>query len=162
DRFETFGYSLQRCDGTSFSRQFRPVFGQFRDVPVDRPAAAAAIIAEDRLDLLIDTTGHTGINCLPILAHRPAPVQAHYLGYGLPSGADYVDFLITDRRFLPPEWARFCSERLIYLPDSFMATAEAPFAPTQPTRAEEGLPERGLVLANFNHPCKLEPRMFGV
>src|SRR5262249_17802115 len=90
------------------------------------------------------------------------PVQAHYLGYGLTSGADYVDFLITDRRFLPPEWAGFCSERLIYLPDSFMATAQAPFAPTQPNRAEEGLPEHGLVLANFNHPCKLEPRMFGV
>jgi predicted O-linked N-acetylglucosamine transferase (SPINDLY family) len=161
-RFEPIGYSVQPCDGSSFSRDFRPAFDSFRDLPLGAPAQAAAIIAADKLDLLIDTTGHTSVNCLDILAHRPAPVQAHYLGYGLTSGAEFVDYLITDRHFMPPEWARFCSERLVYLPDSFMATAKPPPAPGNVTRASEGLPEQALVLANFNHPCKLEPRMFGV
>lgn len=160
DRFETIGYSVQRCDGTTFSRDFRRAFDCFRDVPIDKPDEAADAIAADGVHMLIDTTGHTGISCLSILARRPAPVQAHYLGYGLTSGAEYVDYLITDPRFIPPEWGGYCSERLVYLPDSFMATTRAPFAPGTTSRTEEGLPEQGLVLANFNHPCKLEPRIF--
>jgi len=161
DRFETFGYSVQPCDGATFSRHFRPAFDTFRDIPLDDAAASAEIINRDGIDILIDTTGHTGINVLAVLAHRPAPVQAHYLGYGLTTGADYVDYLITDPRFMPPEWAGFCSERLVYMPDSFMATTRASFAPEPASRAAQGLPESGLVLANFNHPCKLEPRMVG-
>jgi protein O-GlcNAc transferase len=162
NRFEAIGYSLQRCDDTSFSQRFRPVFDTFKDLPLFEPDRAAEIVAADRLDILIDTTGHTGISCLPLLAQRPAPVQAHYLGYGLTSGADYVDYLVTDPQFMPPEWAQYCSERLVYMPDSFMATTRAPFAPAATSRAAEGLPEDALVLANFNHPCKLEPRMFSL
>jgi len=161
-RFQVFGYSVQRCEGSTFSTHFRRAFDGFRDLPIDDAAEAATIIARDEIDILVDTTGHTGVSCLPILAHRAAPVQAHYLGYGLTTGADYVDYLITDARFMPPEWARYCSERLVYLPDSFMATARGSFGREPIDRASQDLSDDALVLANFNHPCKLEPRMFGV
>ena len=161
-RFEVMGYSMRGCDGTPFCRGFRASFDRMTDVPRTQPAQAAATIREDQVDILVDTTGHTGINALPILARRPAPVQAHYLGYGLTSGADFVDYLITDRNFLGPGGEAFISEAPVFLPNSFMATMRAPIAVEQPSRAKEGLPETGVVFANFNHPCKLDPVTFAL
>jgi predicted O-linked N-acetylglucosamine transferase (SPINDLY family) len=77
-------------------------------------------------------------------------VQAHYLGYGATIGADYIPWLITDPVHTPPELAPFCSERLVYLPHSFMAASPAMVDAGAVTRAAEGLPEDALVVANFN------------
>ena len=38
-----------------------------------------------------------------ILALRPAPVQAVYLGYPGSSGADYIDYIVLDKVVSPPE-----------------------------------------------------------
>jgi len=161
-RFEVFGYSLCACDGSPTSVGLRGCFDRFTDVIRQPPEQAAAQLHADGIDLLIDTTGHTNINWLAVLALRPAPVQVHYLGYSLTSGADYVDYLISDRNFIPPSLQGECSEAPVYLPDSFMATARMPIDPERPSRAAAGLPETGVVFANFNQPMKLEPVIFGV
>ncbi|MBM3508777.1 MAG: tetratricopeptide repeat protein [Alphaproteobacteria bacterium] len=161
DRFEIFGYSIQPQGPQEFSRAYRAAFDRFADVSVKTAAASAARIHAGGLDLLIDVTGHTATSCLPIMAFRPAPVQAHFLGYSITTGADYIDYLITDRRYIPPALAPHCSETLVYMPDTFMATVEAPSEGPLPTRTELGLPDDAVVFCNFNHPCKFEPVVFG-
>jgi protein O-GlcNAc transferase len=158
--FEVFGYSRRDCNGSAFSRQFRASFDHMADLAQARAPHGAETIRRDAIDILIDTTGHTGLNGLAILAHRPAAIQAHYLGYGLTSGAEFVDYLITDRTFLGPEGERHISEAPVFLPHSFMATMRAPIAVDRSSRAEEGLPAEGVVFANFNHPCKIDPSTF--
>lgn len=162
ERFEVFGYSLMACDGVPFSVAFRKRFDHFTDLVKLDPAIAAARLHADGIDILIDTTGHTSVNYLEVLALQPAPIQVHYLGYSLTTGSDFVQYLITDRRFMPPEWQRYCTEELVYLPDSFMATVRAEISPAPVSRAEFGLPEEGFVFANFNHPCKFEPGIFDI
>jgi len=161
-QFEVFGYSLRACDGSDFSRHFRARFDHVRDLGRGQATQSAASIQADGIDVLIDTTGHTGLNGLDVLAHRPAPVQAHYLGYGLTSGAAFVDYLITDRRFLGPDGEAHIAEAPVFLPHSFMATMRAPIALEAPDRRAEGLPETGVVFANFNHPCKIDPATFAL
>ena len=78
-------------------------------------AQAAARIREERIDVLIDTTGHTS-NCrLGIFAHRAAPVQCSYIGYWSTTGLTEMDWYITDENY-----ARGCDshfvERLWKLP----------------------------------------------
>jgi protein O-GlcNAc transferase len=161
-RFAVTGYSRRTCEGTAFSREFRASFERMVDIGTGAAGAAAELIRGDDIDILIDTTGHTAINGLDVLSCRPARIQAHYLGYGLTTGADYVDYLITDRRFLGPGGEAFISEAPVFLPHSFMATMRAPIAVADTDRAAEGLPERGVVFANFNHPCKLDPATFAL
>src|SRR5690606_25668454 len=103
----------------------------------------------------------TPINCLPIMSLRPAPVQAHAVGFGLSTGADYIDYLISDRTFMPPEAQAFCTERLVYMPDCFLPAFLRPAEAGGDKRAEHGLPEHGVVFMNFNEAVKFEPRMFG-
>jgi protein O-GlcNAc transferase len=62
-------------------------------------ALAAARIREERIDVLVDTTGHTS-NChLGIFAHRAAPVQCSYIGYWGTTGLTEMDWYITDEGY---------------------------------------------------------------
>ena len=158
---EIFGYALQPDNDTPFSREYRAAFEHFTDLSNLPPREAARLIHDDRIQVLIDVSGHTNISCLPVLAHRPAPVQAHYLGYSITTGADFVDFLITDHHFMPPELAATNTERCVYLPDSFMIAPPLEESTRPAGRAAEGLPQDALVMANFSHPCKFEPEVFG-
>jgi predicted O-linked N-acetylglucosamine transferase (SPINDLY family) len=99
---------------------------------------------------------------LEIFAMRPAPVQAHYLGFTSTVGAQFLDYLLTDARLAPPDHRPHYTESLVLLPDSFMAGRRVPIPVEQPTRADEGLPEAGFVFANFNNHYKFDPHMFAV
>ena len=160
DRFEVFGYSVRPSDGGDFSDNYRAAFDHFRDLPETAPYLAAQIINEDAIDVLIDVTGLTSINCMPISSFRPAPVQMHGYGYSITTGADYIDYLITDRTYIPDEWEAVGPEKLLYLPNTFMPTKRPSRMGKAITRAQAGLPEDAVVFSNFNHPCKFEPKLF--
>ena len=123
--FEWFGYSLNTPDGDSVASQFENEFDSFADISAMALRDAAIRINDDGIDVLVDLAGHTRDSRLEIFALRPAPVQAHYLGYGSTVGADFMPWLITDPVHTPPELAPHCSEALVYLPDSFMAATRA-------------------------------------
>lgn len=161
DRFEVCGYCIQKCDGSDFDRDYRAAFDVFGDIHQSALKAGAQQIERDRIDVLIDVTGHTATNCMELMAWRPAPVQAHFLGYSITTGAGFIDYLITDRVFMPPDRGGCCSEKLVYMPDSFLVAPRAPIAAGPIERRDVGLPEDAFVFANFNHPCKFEPIIFG-
>jgi len=58
---------------------------------------AAKRIRSERIDILMDTTGHTAGGRLGILAHRAAPVQCTYAGYWSTTGLTEMDWYFGDR-----------------------------------------------------------------
>ncbi|MFN3075890.1 MAG: tetratricopeptide repeat protein [Alphaproteobacteria bacterium] len=73
-------------------------------------------IQSDRIDILIDASGHTGHNRLVALARKPAPIQAHWLGYGFTSGMESMDYFITDPYAVRPDEERWFTETVWRLP----------------------------------------------
>ena len=57
---------------------------------------AAARVRADEIDILVDLAGHTQNNCLPVLAHRPAPVQVTGIGYFNTTGLPAIDYMLSD------------------------------------------------------------------
>jgi protein O-GlcNAc transferase len=77
----------------------------------------ADVIRADGIDVLIDLGGHTDSSRLSVLARRPAPVQASYLGYPATTGMPEVDYRITDAIADPPGMTDdFHTEKLFRLP----------------------------------------------
>jgi protein O-GlcNAc transferase len=117
-----------------------------------------AILRADEPDLLLDLSGHTGRNRLPLFARRLAPVQVSYLGYPNTTGLAEMDFRLTDPLADPPGLTdRWHTERLVRLPVcawAYRPPAAAPetVAPSAPCAS------RGPVFGSFNNPAKLSDR----
>lgn len=88
----------------------------WREVRSLKDEELARQIYEDQIDILVDLSGHTGGNRLPVFARRPAPVQMTWLGYVVTTGMDSIDYIFTDRYYTPDKEAEaFYSEKPVYL-----------------------------------------------
>ena len=70
-------------------------------------SCAADRIRDEKIDVLLDTTGHTFGGRLGIIAHRAAPVQCTSIGYWSTTGLSEMDWIIADPFFLPSMEAHF-------------------------------------------------------
>ena len=127
-----------------------------------RPRSVAQMLREWEIDIAVDLGGHT-FGARPwVLAHRPAPVQAKYMGYPGTSGSDFIDYIVADRMVVPPDQDRFFSEKIAALPTTLWVTDTKREVAPPPARAEAGLPETGFVFCCFNHNWKITPPLFDI
>lgn len=102
---------------------WRPIAG----VPDEQVARQ---IGDDRLDVLIDLSGHTAGNRLLVLARRPAPVQALLFGYPNTTGMRAVDYRVSDAVSDPEGMTEHLyAERPLRLPEVpwvYVPPADAP------------------------------------
>ena len=74
------------------------------------------IIKANRIDVLIDLSGHTAGGRPDVFSHRVAPVQMTYLGYPNTTGLPTMDFRIGDDMADLAEFNNQNSEKLLRLP----------------------------------------------
>ncbi len=151
--FATFCYSDSTTDDDynrkikEQSRYWRPIYGLDSGV-------VTQMIAADKIDILIELSGHTANNRLPVVAQKPAPVQFSWLGYPASTGIANGTFRLTDNITVPEEFDEHYSETLTYLETPFLC-----YAP--PPEARDLLPEKtpgasdNIVFASFNNAAKI-------
>ncbi|HVE50760.1 MAG TPA: tetratricopeptide repeat protein [Casimicrobiaceae bacterium] len=113
-RFELVCYAAHPVSGLTAERICNAV-DLWRHLPAD-DEKAAALIASDDCDLLIDLAGHSPGNRLPLLARKPARVIACWLDWFDTTGVDAIDYLIGDAVHTPIAHADRFTERLALTP----------------------------------------------
>ena len=161
EKFKINCYSYGPDDHSNYRKQILNQSDQFIDIRKQSHIEAARRIYEEEVDILVDLKGHTRGSRLGILACRPAPVQVHYLGYPGSTGADFIDYLITDEIVTPKDHAAYYSEKLVYLPHCYQVNDDQQeIADRNWSRKALGLPDKGFVFSSFNLPYKIDQIMF--
>jgi protein O-GlcNAc transferase len=117
--FELWAYSSHaRTDAVT--AELRGHFEHWHDISSLDALAAAELMREHRIDILVDLTMHMSVTQLPIFACKPAPVQIAWLAYPGTTGLATVDYRVTDRHLDPPDLpAQPYAERSLVLPETF-------------------------------------------
>lgn len=116
---------------------------------------AAAQIAADGIDILVDVNGHTRDARLGVFARRPAPIIVNWLGYPGTMGSPYHHYIVADEHVIPPEMESYYSERVLRLPCYQPNDRKRVVDAKRPTRTEMGLPEDAFVFCCFNAAHKV-------
>ena len=112
---------------------------------------AARVVADQRLDVLVELGGFTGESRLGIVVERPAPVQLSYLGYPAPTYLEAIDGWIGDAVLFSQLEAEDRRQALLEVNGGYMA-----FAPGElPVPARCNAPR--FRFGSFNHARKLTP-----
>src|SRR5262249_24965716 len=82
--------------------------------------AAAQRIRNDAIDVLIDASGHSTHNRLPLFAWKPAPVRVTWPGYFASTGVRAIDYILGDAHVLPEGEEAHFVEKPWRLPDSYL------------------------------------------
>jgi predicted O-linked N-acetylglucosamine transferase (SPINDLY family) len=137
----------------SVNRRLRGYFKCWHPVSTLSDVDLTAKIRDDRIDILIDLSGHTALNRLRVLARKPAPIQVSWIGYPGTTGLRCIDYYLADRHWLPPgQFGAHFTEKLVYLP------ATAPFQPHAASPAVNTLPALAtgsLTFGSFNRISKI-------
>ena len=134
------------------TERIRSLADQWRPLTGLDDAAAAELIRQDGIDVLVDMTGHTAGSRLLTFARRPAPVQiAYLLGHGYTTGLAAMDAFIADDMLVPAGAEALFSERVIRL-----ARLPLAYAPPDAMPAVAPLPAPGNGCISFGYFGRLE------
>ncbi len=161
-RFQVIGISTGPRDDSAIRARLMTGFDRFHDFAALNSEGIARRLREMEIDLAIDLGGHTGQARPQIFAHRPAPVQAGWLGFPGTSGAGFMDYLIADLVVAPLEHQPFFSEQLVHLPHTYFPTDPQREIGIVPSRAACGLPPDTFVFCAFNNNWKITRPVFAV
>ena len=159
-RFEITAFSLRPKTPSLFRQRLESAFDRFLDVSDTPPHEIALLARRYGIDIAVDLNGYTDGARLGIWAHRAAPIQITYLGYPGTLGASYYDYLIADPTVIPSEHQSHYSEKIVYLPHSYLPNDSKREIDVTPTREREDLPVDRFVFCCFNNTYKITPEVF--
>jgi predicted O-linked N-acetylglucosamine transferase (SPINDLY family) len=140
------------CAPDHVTEIYRGLADVWRDVAHLSDDELAALIRSDQVDILVDLSGHSDGNRLPVFARKPAPIQITAWGYATGTGLDAMDYLFADPTIVPPHARAGFTEEIVDLP------SVAPYDPPSPAPPVAPAPVLGrghITFGAFNRLPKL-------
>jgi predicted O-linked N-acetylglucosamine transferase (SPINDLY family) len=125
-RFEVICYSGSPVED-DVTNSFRQLADRWRSVLQWPDDQLVDCIRADKVDILIDLSGHAEGNRLRVFAQKPAPIQVSAWGYANGTGVPTIDYLFSDPVMIPSEVRHLFAEQVYDLPCAIAM---------EPTRAE--------------------------
>jgi predicted O-linked N-acetylglucosamine transferase (SPINDLY family) len=164
DKFETYGISYGKDVNYSMRSRLSKAFDHFIDVNGKNDREVAELMRAMEIDIAIDLKGFTPNSRPGILANRPCPVQAQYLGFPGTMGSSFIDYIIADHVIIPESHEPYFSEKVLRFTGTYQPTTDVSNRSEHKliTRSDEGLPSDGFVYCCFNNNYKITPEIFDV
>ncbi|KAK1412024.1 hypothetical protein QVD17_32961 [Tagetes erecta] len=163
---EVFCYALSPNDGSEWRSRIQSEAEHFTDVSAMSSDMIARLINEDQIQILINLNGYTKGARNEIFALQPAPIQVSYMGFPGTTGANYIQYLVTDEFVSPLKFSHIYSEKLVHVPHCYFVNdykqknLDVLDPNCQPKRSAYGLPEDKFIFGCFNQLYKMDPEIF--
>jgi len=160
-KFEIYGISFGPERNDKMKSKISSKFDKFIDVRLKSDKEIVKLSRDLEIDFAIDLMGFTRYNRFGIFVERCAPLQLSFIGYSGTIGAECIDYIIADKFLIPKESQKYYSEKIVYMPNSFMVSDSTKKISDKIFKREElGLPKDGFIFCCFNQSYKITPNVF--
>jgi predicted O-linked N-acetylglucosamine transferase (SPINDLY family) len=113
---ELFGYSnLEEKFSDDYTKKISIKFNFWNNIKFFSDEDLVLKIKNDKINILIDLSGHTGDNRIKIFKIRAAPIQINWAAYLASTGIKEMDYILGDRYVTPMSDQHKYSENIIQL-----------------------------------------------
>ncbi|MBI5889445.1 MAG: tetratricopeptide repeat protein [Nitrosomonadales bacterium] len=158
-KFEVYCY-YNHAQQDAMSARLRSLADRWRQCDRMSDAQLDAQIRADGIDILVDLSGHTAGNRLPLFARKPAPLQVTWMGYCGTTGLVAMDYRLTDAYLDPPGLTdAFHTESVVRLSASAVFRPDVNAPPVNKLPALAGAP---FTFASLNNPSKFNEKVIAL
>ncbi len=161
-KFKIFAYSLSNIYD-DYTKRVKESISCFRKVNNLSDLEIVHLARKDKIDIAIDLNGYSKNNRSSLFSYRVAPIQINYLGYAGTLGSRSYDYILADKVIIPEENKKFYTEKVLYLPNSFLPHDDGrKLSSKQFSREELGLPQDCFIFTCFNNIRKITRKEFEI
>lgn len=111
-------HNSEECDHKT--KEIQSLSDYFINISSKTDAQIRELISSEKIDILIDLSGHTYLNRLTLFAQKVAPIQISFMGYASTVGLTTIDYKIVDNYTNTSDTDHCYSEKLIKLKNCFL------------------------------------------
>ena len=111
--------------GVDWRKKMRNNVEYFHEVDELDVQKLALLIRSHGIHIALNWDGYSnnGVRATGLFPLRPAPIQIAHQEYIGTMGADYIQYLIADEIAIPLNYTKYYTEKMIYMPGSFLANS---------------------------------------
>ncbi|MGJ5020454.1 tetratricopeptide repeat protein [Bradyrhizobium oligotrophicum] len=129
NKFEILAYSCSPMKDAK-TDLCRSLVDRFVDASLWGDDKLADQIQADKVDILVDLSGHSAGHRLTMFARKPAPVQVSAVGSVTGTGLPVMDYLLADPVTIPPAVRHLFAEKIYDLPSLITIEPPPPIPPS--------------------------------
>ena len=113
-----FAFNLRKEEELDqISKEIKNDCDQWIDLSKLNDFEAANSIIQNKINILIDLTGHFARNRFRILKYKPAPIQVSWMGYVNTTGIKEIDYIIADNHLIKSNEEKLYTEKVLKMPN---------------------------------------------
>ena len=149
---ELIGYS-NFLKKDNFSIKLKSYFNKWHEIQNKKDIEVVNQIRKDKINILIDLSGHSAKNRLAVFINKPAPIQISWGGYPGFIGIPEIDYVIGDSYVTPKNESRYFSEKVFLLPNIWICFT----APEFEVKIKElpAIKNKYITFGSFNNLSKI-------
>ena len=159
ENLELIAYSNSQIED-DINKKLRSHFNNWRAIKSKSDMDVINTIRKDGIHILIDLSGHSDQNRLPIFINRPAPIQASWISYPGTTGIPEIDYMIGDSFVTPENEIKHFAERIFRLPNMWVCFTppDSDIKISEPPVIKNGY----VTFGSFNHLSKINKKVISL
>jgi len=158
--FELYAY-FNFPSEDDYTKKIKKNFNNWKNITLLEDKDVVKLIKEDGINVLIDMSGHTGDNRMPIFTYKPAPIQISWAAYLASTGIKEIDYIVGDIYSIPEKDFQNYTEKVLQLKNIWCCLSTSDIANIIPSSLP--VSKNGYITFGcFNNPNKITENFINI